>query len=314
MNFRTTLQLPPAPKKITYYTPIVSIGSCFAQNIATRFAYYKFPITANPFGVLFHPIAIQKVIQRALAQQPYTPEDFFLHNELWHSFSLHSDISKPELQETISFANTQQNKLYQALKEAQFFFITFGTAWVYTHKATREMVANCHKVPQTHFSKHLLSVEEIQQSIYQIISSVKTLNPHIECICTISPVRHLKDGFLENQVSKSHLFAALYPVISKQTCHYFPSYELLLDELRDYRFYTDDMVHPSELAINYIWQQLTATYIDTDTQKTMKQIDNIQKSLAHRPFNPHTENHKAFQEQLQQKIAAIQAQYPHIQF
>jgi len=118
LNFRTTLQLPPAPKKITYYTPIVSIGSCFAQNIATRFAYYKFPITANPFGVLFHPIAIQKVIQRALAQQPYTPEDFFLHNELWHSFSLHSDISKPELQETISFANTQQNKLYQALKEA----------------------------------------------------------------------------------------------------------------------------------------------------------------------------------------------------
>ena len=314
MNFRTTLQLPPAPKKITYYTPIVSIGSCFAQNIATRFAYYKFPITANPFGVLFHPIAIQKVIQRALAQQPYTPEDFFLHNELWHSFSLHSDISKPELQETISFANTQQNKLYQALKEAQFFFITFGTAWVYIYNSTDRIVANCHKLPQQHFFKRLLSIEEIGESLTRIAQLLKQINPSMQLVITISPVRHIKDGFLENQVSKSQLFSALYPLITSGHYTYFPAYELLLDELRDYRFYANDMVHPSEMAINYIWERLVASYIDTATQMDMKQVESIQKALLHRPFNPDTEKHQQFLIQLQQKMEVFTMKYPHIKF
>ena len=314
MDFRTIVPISKTTKSITYYTPIVSLGSCFAVNMAQKFAYYKFPITVNPFGVLFHPLAIENILQHTIENSRYTAEDFFLHNELWHSFDFHSDMSQSSLKEAIQLANSQQIQLQQALQEASFCFITLGTAWVYIYNSTDTIVANCHKLPSQHFSKRLLSVEEITESLSHIITLLKQFNPSITVVFTISPVRHIKDGFFENQVSKSQLFSALYPLITDNKSLYFPAYELLLDELRDYRFYANDMVHPSEMAINYIWERLVTTYIETTTQVDMKQVDSIQKGLSHRPFNPETESHQQFLAQLQQKMEAFTMKYPHIRF
>ena len=314
MDFRTIVPISKATESITYYTSIVSLGSCFAVNMAQKFAYYKFPITVNPFGVLFHPLAIENILQHTIENSRYTAEDFFLHNELWHSFDFHSDMSQPSLKEAIQQANSQQIQLQQALQEASFCFITLGTAWVYIYNSTDTIVANCHKLPSQHFSKRLLSVEEITESLSHITALLKQFNPSITVVFTISPVRHIKDGFFENQVSKSQLFAALYPLITDNKSLYFPAYELLLDELRDYRFYANDMVHPSEMAINYIWERLVATYIETTIQVDMKQVDSIQKGLSHRPFNPETESYQQFLVQLQQKMEAFTMKYPHIRF
>ena len=314
MDFRTIVPISKTTKSITYYTPIVSLGSCFAVNMAQKFAYYKFPITVNPFGVLFHPLAIENILQHTIENSPYTAEDFFLHNELWHSFDFHSDMSQSSLKEAIQQANSQQIQLQQALQEASFCFITLGTAWVYIYNSSDTIVANCHKLPSQHFSKRLLSVEEITESLSHITALLKQFNPSITVVFTISPVRHIKDGFFENQVSKSQLFSALYPLITDNKSLYFPAYELLVDDLRDYRFSANDMVNPSEMSINYIWERLVATYIETATQADMKQVDSIQKGLSHRPFNPETESHQQFLAQLQQKMEAFTMKYPHIRF
>ena len=248
MDFRTIIPISKVSTSITYHSSIVSLGSCFAVNMGEKFAYYKFPITLNPFGILFHPLAIENIITRALQSIPYVAEDFFLHNELWHSFDFHSDMSRISFKESISLANRQQTLLYDTLHRANFCFLTLGTAWVYIYNSTDRIVANCHKLPQQHFSKRLLSVEEIGESLTRIAQLLKQINPSMQLVITISPVRHIKDGFLENQVSKSQLFSALYPLITSGHYTYFPAYELLLDELRDYRFYANDMVHPSEMA------------------------------------------------------------------
>ena len=314
VDFRTIVPIPKATENITYYSKIVSLGSCFAVNMAQKFAYYKFPVTLNPFGILFHPLAIEGILHRAWQQIPYTSNDFFKHNELWHSFSFHSDLSQLNLENAISLANTQQVQLRQALKDATFCFITLGTAWVYIYNSTDTIVANCHKLPSQHFSKRLLSVYEITESLTNILTLLHTIQPEIHCVFTISPVRHLKDGFLENQVSKAQLFSALYPLLSDGKASYFPACELLLDELRDYRFYANDMVHPSEGAINYIWERWVETYVDEATQADMKQVDSIQKGLLHRPFNPESETHRKFLEQLKQKMEVFTQKYPHIVF
>lgn len=314
VDFRTIVPIPKATENITYYSKIVSLGSCFAVNMAQKFAYYKFPVTLNPFGILFHPLAIEGILHRAWQQIPYTSNDFFKHNELWHSFSFHSDLSRLNLENAISLANTQQVQLRQALKDATFCFITLGTAWVYIYNSTDTIVANCHKLPSQHFSKRLLSVYEITESLTNILTLLHTIQPEIHCVFTISPVRHLKDGFLENQVSKAQLFSAFYPLLSDGKASYFPACELLLDELRDYRFYANDMVHPSEGAINYIWERWVETYVDEATQADMKQVDSIQKGLLHRPFNPESETHRKFLEQLKQKMEVFTQKYPHIVF
>lgn len=314
MDFRTIIPISKVNTSITYHSSIVSLGSCFAVNMGEKFAYYKFPITLNPFGILFHPLAIENIITRALQSIPYVAEDFFLHNELWHSFDFHSDMSCISFKESISLANRQQTLLYDKLHRANFCFLTLGTAWVYIYNSTDRIVANCHKLPQQHFSKRLLSIEEIGESLTRIAQLLKQINPSMHLVITISPVRHIKDGFLENQVSKSQLFSALYPLITSGYYTYFPAYELLLDELRDYRFYANDMVHPSEMAINYIWGRLVASYIDTATQMDMKQAESIRKALLHRPFKPDTEKHQQFLIQLQQKMEVFTMKYPHIKF
>ncbi|RYJ39574.1 GSCFA family protein [Flavobacterium anhuiense] len=304
---------------IDYNSKILSIGSCFAENMAEKFDYFKFQNETNPFGIIFNPVSIEKLFRRISKQEWFEEKDVFFHNERWHSFEVHSDLSnsdRQELLETLNKAVTETNK---QLKEATHIIITFGTSWIYRNLEKDEIVANCHKVPQKQFSKELLSAETIQQSIQNTIEAIQTLNPNINFIFTISPVRHIKDGFIENQLSKSHLFTALHQVLkthnSKLITHnYFPSYEIMMDELRDYRFYNEDMLHPNQIAIDYIWKLFSENYVSEEIVQVMKEVDEIQKSLRHRSFNPESEQHQKFLANLQQKMKKVEEKWPHIVF
>ena len=309
MDFRTFITIEKSTTKIDYQSKILSIGSCFAVNIAQKLDYYKFQNIVNPFGILFHPLAIEKIILKALKDNPFEEEDFFKHNNLWHCFDFHSELSQKTLTDIKTTANQKLTTLKSLLKEANFFFITLGTAWVYEHKQ-KGLVANCHKVPQTNFSKRLLSVKEIEVSLQNILKEIRKTNPNIKIIFTISPVRHIKDGFIENQISKAHLITGLHSALSQHNDNqYFPSYEIMMDELRDYRFYADDMLHPSEVAIQYIWERFLKTYIDEKCFFDMKQIETIQKGLKHKAFSPDSDQFKIFQQNLTHKIDSIKNKF-----
>jgi len=215
--------------------------------------------------------------------------------------------------------NKAISETYKHLKEATHIIITYGTSWIYRNIESDEIVANCHKVPQKQFSKELLPVEVIQKSIQNTIDLIQVLNPNINFIFTVSPVRHIKDGFAENQLSKSHLFAAVHEVLKTHnsqliTHNYFPSYEIMMDELRDYRFYAEDMLHPNQVAIDYIWHKFSENYISEESISTMQEVSEIQKSLRHRSFNPESEQHQKFLAKLQQKISSMQEKWTHIKF
>ena len=316
MNFTTKIPITQNANPIDYNSKIVSFGSCFAENMGDKLLYYKFQTQVNPFGIIFNPFSIEKLIERVVIQHHFTKDDIFLFNERWHCYEVHSELSDADAEVFLSKLNQILLDTQKQLQQATHIIITYGTSWVYRHIETNAIVANCHKVPQKQFSKELLSIDSIQKSIQNTVSLIATLNPKCNFIFTVSPVRHLKDGFVENQVSKAHLIAAIYATTNtkQQTLNYFPSYEIMMDELRDYRFYADDMMHPSSMAIDYIWERFAATQIDASAIATMELVQTIQKGLAHRPFNPNSESHQKFEANLKEKIATLEAQYSFMKF
>ena len=315
MNFRTSIPISKSDFQINYDSKIVALGSCFAVNMAEKFDYFKFQNTANPVGILFHPMAIEKFIGFSAEQNAFTEKDIFLHNERWHCFDVHSDLSDSDPEKLLQNLNSKVLETNQQLAAASHLILTFGTAWVYRNIESDEIVANCHKVPQKKFKKELLSVAEIQKSIQNILQLLRKINPSIVVIFTISPVRHIKDGFIENQWSKSNQISALHETLQNAAnAHYFPSYEIMMDELRDYRFYAEDMIHPNKTAIDYIWKRFSETWISEKALPMMEQIDSIQKSLRHRPFHPDSESHKALLSKLHNQVLLLQSQFPHFQF
>ena len=316
MNFTTKIPITQNANPIDYNSKIVSFGSCFAENMGDKLLYYKFQTQVNPFGIIFNPFSIEKLIERVVLQRYFTKDDIFFFNERWHCYEVHSELSDADAEVVLSKLNRILSDTQKQLQQATHIIITYGTSWVYRNIETNGIVANCHKVPQKQFSKELLSIDTIQKSIQNTVSLIATLNPKCNFIFTVSPVRHLKDGFVENQVSKAHLIAAIYATTNtkQQTLNYFPSYEIMMDELRDYRFYTDDMMHPSPMAIDYIWERFAATQIDASAITTMELVQTIQKGLAHRPFNPNSESHQKFEANLKEKIATLEAQYSFMKF
>ena len=316
MQFRTKIPLTPKDPKIDYRSKILMIGSCFVENIGDKLDYYKLQNLRNPFGILFHPGAIENFISRAINDNTYSSEAIFCHNERWHCFEAHSVLSDSNPDELLKNLNQNLQLTRNYLTEATHVIITLGTAWVYKNIETRELVANCHKLPQKNFSKELLSVEEIEGSLNSLISAINTINPDLTIIFTVSPVRHLKDGFVENQQSKSHLIAALQQVISEKNSfvHYFPAYEIMMDELRDYRFYAEDMLHPNAIAITYIWEKFVEVWFSSETVSILKQVEAIQKSLAHRPFDEHSISYQDFSQKLQHKIEELKKNVPNLDF
>jgi hypothetical protein len=316
MNFTTKIDIPKNPNPINYNSKIVSLGSCFSENMGDKFQYFKFQSTINPFGIIFNPVSIEKIIHRVVKETLFTEEDVFFYNERWHCFEVHSDLSCGSQEELITNLNRILVETKKQLEEASHIIITYGTSWVYRNIEKNAIVANCHKVPQKQFSKELLSAETIQESIENTIHLIESINCNCDFQFTISPVRHLKDGFVENQVSKAHLITAIYHIIKESVGvppsgarGIFPSYEIMMDELRDYRFYAEDMLHPSQVAIDYIWERFTETQIDSTALPIMEMVKTIRKAKAHRPFNPNSERHKKFEANLNEKIAKLEAQY-----
>jgi hypothetical protein len=315
MQFRTKISILKNNNSIAYNSKIVSLGSCFAENIAEKFDYFKFQNICNPFGILFHPLAIEKLIDFAVSEKQFSAEDVFFHNERWHCFDAHSDLSNSNKDNLIANLDAILKSFKQQLQAASHIIITYGTSWVYRNSESNAIVANCHKLPQASFSKEILSVETIQKSMQNTLDLIRTINPKANFIFTVSPVRHLKDGFVENQLSKAHLISALHSSnFVLPTSRYFPSYEIMMDELRDYRFYGEDMIHPNQVALEYIWQRFSETTISQESYSIMNEVETIQKGLAHRPFNSNSESHQQFLSKLQDKMVIIQNQFPQIQF
>lgn len=315
MNLQTQIPLLDKEPKISYKSQTLFLGSCFAHNIGDRFEYYKLTNSVNPFGILFHPKAIETFLWMATQDEKYTETDLFNHNEQWHCFDAHSSLSSTNKKQLVFDLNTALRVTKEKIKDASHIFITLGTAWVYRLKAMDMIVANCHKVPQKEFDKQLLSVNEIQQSLQNCLHFIKGINPNASVVFTVSPIRHLKDGFIENNRSKAHLLAAIHQVISsKDNIEYFPSYELMMDELRDYRFYKDDMIHPSETAVQYIWNYFTATWMTDETLKIMNKVEGIHKEMSHKAFNPESKQHLLFLEKLAFKKYQLQQEHPYITF
>lgn len=315
MQFRTEIGISKESHLIDYDSDIILLGSCFSENIGDKLSYQKFNSLVNPYGILFHPVAIEKAITQGINQIQYTKEDLYFYNELWLSFNHHSKFSSINPDKILSDINHGITDFNLRLRSATHLIVTLGTAWVYRFIESDQIVANCHKIPQKKFSKELLSIEDISESLDAMITLIKSINKNISVILTLSPVRHLKDGFIENSLSKAHLLSAIHEVINiKKNIHYFPSYEIMLDDLRDYRFYDEDMLHPNAMAISYIWDKFRNSWMSEKTIELSNKVESLQKSLAHRPFNPDSEQYQVFLKNIEDQINSLNRQYPNINF
>lgn len=314
MNLQTQIPLFPKEPKIDYHSKVVLLGSCFTENISGKLDYFKFQNVQNPFGIVFNPVSIENLVLRALSEDVFTEDDLFQHQELWHCFEVHSSLSSIDKDSVLQHLNQKLLAFKKQIEEASHIVITLGSAWVYWHEERSQLVANCHKIPQDQFQKNALPIDTITKSLSTIVSVIRQVNKNAAFIFTVSPVRHIKDGFEENMQSKAHLISAIHKMKEEVDAHYFPSFEIMMDELRDYRFYEKDMLHPNELAIDYIWEKFKTVWIDPETETLQKEIATIQKGLLHKPFNPNSEAHLKFREALLSRIKILKKSLPHIDF
>lgn len=307
MNFRTNITLKKERNQIDYNSKLLLIGSCFSENISKKLDYYKFSVKSNPFGILYNPIAIENLISNTINLNSYTEKDIFQLNERWHCLDAHSDLSASTKSELLTNLNGILETTQIQINQASHIVITLGTAWVYRFIETDKIVGNCHKIPQKKFLKELLSVKKIIACLENICTLVHLINPNTNIVFTVSPVRHLKDGFSENAQSKAHLLTAIQAVQDKRNgIYYFPSYEIMIDDLRDYRFYAKDMIHPNETAINYIWEQFNQVWIAEKAFPIMKEVETIQRGLSHKPFNKNSEQHQLFLKNLNERLQNLE--------
>ena len=311
MKLTTPIKLSRQNPPINYSSKVLLLGSCFAQNMGEKLEYYKFQQCTNPFGILFHPVAIEKLIARAVNQNWFTSKDVFLQNEQWHCFLAHSNLSNTSKEDLISALNSALEKLRTSLLEASHVVFTFGTAWVYKHLEKDTIVANCHKVPQKKFVKQLLSPDDVSDVLLGIETKLRTINPTCSIINTVSPVRHIKDGLIANSRSKAHLIAGVQEIVSPDKLnYYFTSYEIMMDELRDYRYYKEDLIHPNQTAIAIIWNAFTGSWICPETAALQKKIATIQSGILHTPFNENSKAHIHFKKDLEVQISQVQKALP----
>lgn len=315
MKLQTQIDIPQEKPKIDYSSSVLLLGSCFSENIGGRFAYYQFQELQNPLGILFHPFAIEKFLQRVVKQEEFTGKDVFQYQEIYSCFEAHSRMNALSEDEILKNLSSALQETFLFLKKSSHVVITLGTSWIYKHGEQNKYVANCHKIPQKSFHKELSSIAELEKSIQTSVEYIRQLNPDCQFVFTVSPVRHAKDGFVESTRSKSHLITAIHQVLEGENrLKYFPSYEIMMDELRDYRFYAEDLLHPNKIAIHYIWERFKETWLAEETLPVMKQVEQIRQGLSHRPFNPNSTVHQKFQQKLQQQIEQLQQQFPFMEF
>ncbi|MFO7574494.1 MAG: GSCFA domain-containing protein [Bacteroidales bacterium] len=283
MDFRTEVKIEPQRRLIDYSTPVMFIGSCFSGEMASKMKEGLMPVLSNPTGVVYNPVSVSSALRSLIAGKIFTEDDLWFHNGKWLSFAHYTDFSDDDRDICLERINRVASEASGFIKRTGFLFITFGTARIYRRVDTGEAVSNCHKIPASFFSRELLSVSSIVKDWSELIEELYRFNPDLSVIFTISPVRHWKDGAHGNQVSKSVLFLAVEELqkIFPAT-RYFPSYELLLDDLRDYRFYADDMLHPSDAATDYIWKKFSGACLDSGAGRLWKEISEISKASRHR--------------------------------
>jgi len=312
MNFHLEFTPRPFDIKINHQHNLLLIGSCFTEQIGIKLANHKFSVLDNPNGILFNPVSITSSVSSYINNKQFSESDLFYQNECWNSWEHHSRFSNPDKEKCLAGINESQTAAYEFIKNADWLLITLGSAFVYELE-NNEVVANCHKVPTDKFVKRLLSVEEVFNGLQTMIDKAIAFNPGLHIIFTISPVRHLRDGFVENNRSKATLIHAVHQLTEKnETCFYFPAYELIIDDLRDYRFFAEDMVHPDYAATNYVWEKFIATCIDEPSQQLMKEIAVIVAAKNHKPFNRASEQHKRFLQSNLEKVQKLQAECPYI--
>jgi GSCFA family len=301
--FRTIVQPEKAPFTLSHADRIISIGSCFSENMGKKFAQYKFPININPFGQQYNPQSIASAMERLLKPIPYTENDLTHHDELYHSFDHHGSFSGPAITGTLNNINDNLQRAANDLQQATAMFITFGTAHFFRLKQSGRVVSNCHKLSASFFERDLLNPAGIVAAFENALAKILQINPGIKLIFTVSPVRYFAFGHYENSVSKAHLFTAIYELQKRlPQIYYFPAYELVMDDLRDYRFFADDMLHPSYAATDYVWENLCRALLDKKTTYLLKEIDEILLAAKHRPRNPHSDAHRAFVQKTIDKI------------
>ncbi len=312
MKLYTSVDIAPSEKKIGYDDKILLLGSCFADNIGAKFGEHYFQTTVNPFGTLYNPASIARVLSGVVNREMAL--DIVQHNGLWHSMMHHGSFSHPDKDMLMARCEESQTLLCTALQEANTIIVTFGTSWVY--KMEYLVVANCHKMPAERFNRYCMSASEIIDSWLPLLDRI----PNKHWIFTVSPIRHIKDGLHANHLSKANLLQAIDVLIAcardlnpTSTYSYFPSYEIMLDELRDYRFYAEDMVHPSQVAVDYIWQRFVDTYMTTDTQGEMRTLHQLWFDRHHTLLHPTSEEAMRFRQYIEKRTMALKAIYPWIQ-
>lgn len=316
-KFQTIVDIPKFNWETGYGGKNIFLGSCFAENIGNKMFGLKYETDINPFGILYNPKSLASGINLLLNEKEFTPNDLISHDGLWHSFSHHGRFSFTDKNKTLFEINSRIKTSSEFLKNANFLFITFGTAWVYRYLETGQIVSNCHKIPSKKFERVRLSVEEITEEYHQLLQKIWKTNPNIKIVFTVSPIRHWKDGAIENQLSKSTLLLAINNIVKsfgETKCAYFPSYEIVVDELRDYRFYSDDMIHLTDFSIQHIWDIFNQSLVDEKSRKTAIHIQKLKNAVNHKPFNKNSNEHLNFAKMQLRKVENLETKYPNLNF
>lgn len=315
MNFRTVIKAPENRQMLQHSDQVMLLGSCFSDNIGGKMRTGMMQALVNPFGTIYNPLSIAASVKRLISGEPIAGMTLFQQSGVWNSFAFHSRFSMGDKEATLNRMNSRIEQAHTALKQCKMLVITLGTAVVYRLNSTGEVVSNCHKVPQHEFSRSMASVDEMTRALNQMVDLLHEYNPELQIVFTISPIRHIADGLETNSLSKASLRVTVDNVINshKGYTEYFPSYEIVMDDLRDYRFYATDMVHPSDVAVEYIWQTFQATYLDDRAAQAVARCERVMKRLMHRPMSNNSEVVERFNADTRTVVGNLVKEYPYLE-
>jgi hypothetical protein len=311
MDLQTKVDILPSDLSIDYSHQILSLGSCFADNIGRKLRESCFDVDVNPFGVLFNPLSIAHNIHLILDGYTFGEKDLVENKGLWHSFEHSGLFSDITMQGCLQKINSRYNHAIERMHNNHFLLITFGTAWVFESKKSGKIVSNCHKLPSSDFIRRKLTVSEIVDTYLSLIEKIRNQNSNVKILFSVSPIRHLSDGAHENNISKSTLHLAVDELVRAiQGVNYFPAFEIMMDELRDYRFYATDMCHPSAQTVDYLYEKFCNSYCTPDTLNIKLRIDQLLKDIHHKPIHPQTEEYQRFVHAVSIRKALLIKEYP----
>lgn len=317
MKFQLTTEIPYLAKPLTHADPVLLVGSCFTENMGNYLRKFKFSVLDNPSGIVFNPVSVVKTLHRILRNEPVTQADVFYYLDCYHSWEYHSNFSDPAAENCIAKMNAATQRAHDFLSKSSMLIITLGSAWVYQLTAAAPgfqpdtIVANNHKGPANWFEKKLLDPAEIIKSFSELINRLYAFNPSLQIMFTVSPVRHLREGLINNNRSKAALIQAVHALADQyNNVSYFPAYELVVDELRDYRFYAEDLTHPNYQATRYVWEKFVEYCLQEEAKTLLPKVQDILLAFQHRPLHPGTSQHQQFLLHYAEKTRALQSQYP----